>query len=72
MTGPFDLSGRTALVTGARGGIGQAIAVALARAGADLVIHGHRGDLAETEAGLGLACVDPYRQGAGRLVDALV
>jgi len=27
--------------------------------------------LAETEAHMGLPCVDPYRQGAGRLVDAL-
>lgn len=33
----FDLSGRTALVTGANVGIGQAIAVALAEAGADIV-----------------------------------
>lgn len=34
---PFDLSGKTAVVTGANTGIGQAIAVALARAGASLV-----------------------------------
>ena len=34
---PFDLSGRTALVTGCRRGIGKAIAVALAAAGADVV-----------------------------------
>jgi 2-deoxy-D-gluconate 3-dehydrogenase len=33
----FDLSGRVALVTGARTGLGQAIAVALAQAGADIV-----------------------------------
>jgi 2-dehydro-3-deoxy-D-gluconate 5-dehydrogenase len=33
----FDLSGRTALVTGCRRGIGKAIAVALAEAGADIV-----------------------------------
>ena len=33
----FNLSGKTALVTGARRGIGKAIAVALAEAGADIV-----------------------------------
>jgi 2-deoxy-D-gluconate 3-dehydrogenase len=34
---PFDLSGRTALVTGCRRGIGKAATVALAAAGADVV-----------------------------------
>ena len=34
---PFDLSGHVALVTGARSGIGQGIAAALAQAGADIV-----------------------------------
>src|SRR5262245_56124493 len=40
MANPFDLSGRTALITGANTGIGQAIAVALARAGANIVVAG--------------------------------
>jgi 2-deoxy-D-gluconate 3-dehydrogenase len=35
----FSLSGRTAFVTGASRGLGQAIAVALAGAGADVVCH---------------------------------
>jgi 2-dehydro-3-deoxy-D-gluconate 5-dehydrogenase len=45
----FDLTGKTALVTGARTGIGRGIAVGLAQAGADLVLHGHRDDLDEVE-----------------------
>ncbi|HEX4301908.1 MAG TPA: 2-dehydro-3-deoxy-D-gluconate 5-dehydrogenase KduD [Rhizomicrobium sp.] len=48
MSHPFDLSGRTAIVTGANTGIGQAIAVALAEAGADIVAVS-RSDTAETE-----------------------
>ncbi|HEV2376307.1 MAG TPA: SDR family oxidoreductase [Streptosporangiaceae bacterium] len=46
----FSLAGKTALVTGSRTGIGQAVAVGLAQAGADLILHGHHDDLAETEA----------------------
>jgi 2-deoxy-D-gluconate 3-dehydrogenase len=37
----FKLHGRTALVTGASAGLGAAIAVALAEAGADVVAHGN-------------------------------
>jgi 2-deoxy-D-gluconate 3-dehydrogenase len=36
-TTPFDLSGKAAVVTGARRGIGLAIAEALSRAGADII-----------------------------------
>jgi 2-deoxy-D-gluconate 3-dehydrogenase len=40
MAGPFDLSGKVAIVTGANTGIGQAIAVALAEAGAEVALAG--------------------------------
>jgi len=41
---PFDLHGRCAVVTGAGRGLGQAIAVSLARAGADVVLLGRPGN----------------------------
>ena len=40
MSNPFSLEGKVALVTGANTGIGQGIAVALAEAGADMVLVG--------------------------------
>jgi 2-dehydro-3-deoxy-D-gluconate 5-dehydrogenase len=38
MTNLFDLTGRTAVVTGSAQGMGRAMATALAEAGADLVL----------------------------------
>ena len=43
----FDLSGRVAVVTGGTTGIGHAIAVGLAEAGADIVASSRRGEQVE-------------------------
>ena len=40
----FDLTGNTALITGASGGIGTAIAQALHKQGATVVLHGTRAE----------------------------
>ena len=65
MSTPFDLSGKTAIVTGSTKGIGRAIAVALAEAGARVTISSRdEGRVAETEGALkdaghqvlGIAC----------------
>ena len=50
----FDLTGNTALITGASGGIGAAIARTLHQQGASVVLHGTRAErLAELAAELG-------------------
>ena len=43
----FDLDGRTAVVVGGTSGIGRVIALALARAGADVVVTGRRAELVD-------------------------
>ncbi|MEO1245210.1 MAG: 2-dehydro-3-deoxy-D-gluconate 5-dehydrogenase KduD [Pseudomonadota bacterium] len=48
---PFDLAGKRALVTGANTGLGQGIAVALAEAGADIVLAG-RSSADDTQAAI--------------------
>lgn len=45
----FKLDGKTALVTGSNQGIGQAYAVALAQACADIIGVSYQGDFSETE-----------------------
>lgn len=69
----MDLRGRAALVTGAGRRLGQAIAVALARAGCDVAVHYHR-----SEAGAGETADAVARAGRraalvrGDLADAAV
>ncbi len=70
----FDLSGRTALVTGASGGIGSAIAKALAAQGARVALSGTREEALNTVAAEigGDTVVLPCNLGDAEAVDGLV
>ncbi|QMW22361.1 3-oxoacyl-[acyl-carrier-protein] reductase [Sandaracinobacteroides saxicola] len=69
----FDLGGKTALVTGASGGIGGAIARALAARGARVALSGTRADALAALAGeLPGSVVLPCRLDDAAAVDALV
>jgi 3-oxoacyl-[acyl-carrier protein] reductase len=70
----FDLSGMTALVTGASGGIGSAIAEALAGQGARVALSGTREDALRDVAGRvgGEAVVLPCNLSDAAAVDGLV
>src|ERR1700748_750888 len=70
----FDLTGRKALVTGATGGIGNAIARALHAQGATVAISGTRREVLDTLAGqLGdRVRVLPWHLSDGEAVEALV
>lgn len=54
--GLFDLTGKTAVVAGGTSGIGRALAVGLANAGADVVSTGRRSELVDEVAGEIEAC----------------
>ena len=70
----FDLTGRTALVTGASGGIGRAIAQALSEAGAKVALSGTRENVLEEVAGKlkGETAIVPCNLSDADSVDGLV
>ncbi|MDR8414989.1 SDR family oxidoreductase [Nonomuraea sp. 3-1Str] len=77
-----DLDGQVALVTGGSSGLGESIALALARAGATVAVAGRRRETAESAAGritaltgrpaLALACDVADDAGVRRMVDEAV
>lgn len=63
----FELAGRTALVTGSSRGLGQSLALGLAEAGADVIVHGR--DAAAVEASADLIAARHGRRPATALFD---
>ena len=77
MNNPFDLTGKTALVTGASRGIGKAIALTFAHAGADVILTARsEGDLdrvaREIEALGRTAIVSPADIGNANAIQVLI
>ena len=77
----FDLTGKTALITGSSKGIGEAIAIEMARQGAQVVISSRKADVcekvaaainAETEGQAGGATVIPAHVGHKEQLEMLV